>query len=240
MIEIAFSLAIVAFALVAIMGVLPTGMTVQRDNREDTMINGDASFWLETLRSGSHGVDDLTNYVEEILITGTDGSQIARVTNSFGPGSQITSGEQIVGMLLTPKNVNGKGTIVTARVRALNGSATEKANRQQESFRYEIQSELTPLPVEAMRYDPKNGAPFQATALQTNFHDLRLTMRWPIFEMGNGNWGGGVRTERDTDRRSRRVVRGAVAGQLTFTNGLYFVQPNVYQYVTNYASAPQQ
>jgi type II secretory pathway pseudopilin PulG len=65
MVEIAFSLAIVAFALVAIMGVLPTGMTVQKDNREDTLINNDGSFWIEAVRSGSRAIDDLKNYVEE-------------------------------------------------------------------------------------------------------------------------------------------------------------------------------
>src|SRR5215212_9485212 len=73
MVEIAFSLAIVAFALVAIMGVLPTGMTVQKDNREDTIINQDGMFWLEAMRSGSHGIDDLTNYVEYIQISNNSG-----------------------------------------------------------------------------------------------------------------------------------------------------------------------
>src|SRR3954468_18416693 len=97
MVEIAFSLAIVAFALVAIMGVLPTGMTVQRDNREDTLINNDAAFWTETLRGGSQGSDDLTDYVEEILIENADGK--TRLTNSFSTGSQIYSAEQIVGLL---------------------------------------------------------------------------------------------------------------------------------------------
>src|ERR1044071_7536606 len=75
MVEIAFSLAIVAFALVAIMGVLPTGMTVQKDNREDTLINNDGSFWVEALRSGSRAIDDLTNYVEEISIANSKGKQ---------------------------------------------------------------------------------------------------------------------------------------------------------------------
>ena len=98
MIEIAFSLAIVAFALVAIMGVLPTGMTVQRDNREDTLINHDAGFWMEALRSGSRGIEDLTNYVEAITITNEDGKQ--EWTNSFDLNSKITSSEQIIGLLL--------------------------------------------------------------------------------------------------------------------------------------------
>src|ERR1051325_1910066 len=101
MIEIAFSLALVACALVAIMGVLPTGMTVQRDNREDTLINNDAMFWTETLRSGSRGIDDLTNYVEEIVVSNQ--VNFLRVTNAWGPGTQIFTGEQIVGLLSTPK-----------------------------------------------------------------------------------------------------------------------------------------
>src|ERR1051325_8877742 len=84
MVEIAFSLAIVAFALVAIMGVLPTGMTGQKDNREDTLINNDGTFWTEALRSGSRAIYDLTNYVEEISISNSKGTKklVARWANS--------------------------------------------------------------------------------------------------------------------------------------------------------------
>ena len=46
MIEIALCLAIIGFALVAIIGVLPTGMGVQRQNREETIINQDATIWM--------------------------------------------------------------------------------------------------------------------------------------------------------------------------------------------------
>src|SRR5436190_18277631 len=37
MIEIALCIAIIGFALVAIIGILPAGMQVQKDNREDTV-----------------------------------------------------------------------------------------------------------------------------------------------------------------------------------------------------------
>src|SRR3954468_659083 len=87
MVEIAFSLAIVAFALVAIMGVLPTGMTVQKDNREDTVVNNDAAFWAEALRSGSRGIEDLTNYVEEIDITDSKGNKVVW-TNNWTSGAR--------------------------------------------------------------------------------------------------------------------------------------------------------
>jgi type II secretory pathway pseudopilin PulG len=66
LIEIAISLAIIAFALVAIIGVLPIGLNVQRDNREETVINHDATMLMDAIRSGARGFDDLTNYVMAI------------------------------------------------------------------------------------------------------------------------------------------------------------------------------
>ncbi|HVR35034.1 MAG TPA: prepilin-type N-terminal cleavage/methylation domain-containing protein [Methylomirabilota bacterium] len=52
MIEIALSLAIIAFALVAIIGVLPMGLTAQRDNRLETLIDQEGKYLLEQVRSG--------------------------------------------------------------------------------------------------------------------------------------------------------------------------------------------
>src|SRR5215471_3594998 len=63
MIEIAISLAIIGFALVAIIGILPTGMNVQRDNRHETIVNQEATVFMNALRNGERGLDDLTNYV---------------------------------------------------------------------------------------------------------------------------------------------------------------------------------
>ena len=63
MIEIAICLAIIGIALVAIVGVLPLGMNVQRENREGTIINQDATVLLEAIRNGARGMNDLTNYV---------------------------------------------------------------------------------------------------------------------------------------------------------------------------------
>src|SRR6266850_1734300 len=63
MIEIAICLAVIGFALAAIIGVLPLGMNVQRENREGTVINQDATIFLEAISKGARGMDDLTNYV---------------------------------------------------------------------------------------------------------------------------------------------------------------------------------
>ena len=66
MVEIAISLAVIGIALVAIIGVLPLGMNVQRDNREATVINQDATVFIEAIRDGAQGLNDLTNYVYAI------------------------------------------------------------------------------------------------------------------------------------------------------------------------------
>src|SRR5437773_11175349 len=69
MVEIAISLAVIGFALVAIIGVLPRGLTVQRQNREETIINQDADVFFSAIRNGARGMDDLTNYVIAITIS---------------------------------------------------------------------------------------------------------------------------------------------------------------------------
>jgi len=62
-IEIAICLGIIGFALVAIIAALPRGLDVQKQNREETIIGQDAQVWMNALRSGARGYDDLTNYV---------------------------------------------------------------------------------------------------------------------------------------------------------------------------------
>src|SRR5580692_5503640 len=87
MIEIALAIGVIGFALVAVIGILPAGMNVQKDNREDTTISQDAPFFLDAIRSGSTNtvfynnnrlppntsLDFLTNYVERITIISNNG-----------------------------------------------------------------------------------------------------------------------------------------------------------------------
>ncbi len=126
MIEIALCLAIIGFALVAIIGVLPTGLNVQKDNREETIINQDAVSWMNTIRNGAHGYEDLTNYVTLItnhwtsitvqangtLVTNTSGGdwydKNGSMVTSVSPNLttvDLSSGFRIIGLLSTPKNV---------------------------------------------------------------------------------------------------------------------------------------
>src|SRR6266542_3599873 len=88
MIEIAIALGVIGFALVAIIGILPAGLEVQRDNRSETIINQDGTFWLEAIRDGARGMDDLTNHVEKIVISNSF-SKTSTTYSNFARGAQI-------------------------------------------------------------------------------------------------------------------------------------------------------
>src|SRR6187551_56969 len=91
LVEIALSLAIIGFALVAIIGVLPFGLNVQKENREETIIVQEATYLLDAIRNGARGLDDLTNYVESItnvamlytVVNGVNIPQPPAVTNGY-------------------------------------------------------------------------------------------------------------------------------------------------------------
>jgi type II secretory pathway pseudopilin PulG len=119
MVEIAIAIGVIGFALVAIIGILPTGMNSQKDNREDTVISQDAPFFLEAIRNGApvtnyqgtnflavsaEGLDFLTNYVQMIQFNyyynGTNTETI-----SYPPigKTNFSSGLEIIGLLSTPQ-----------------------------------------------------------------------------------------------------------------------------------------
>jgi len=121
MVEIAICLAIIGIALVAIIGVLPIGINVQKDNREETLVDQDATVFLDAVRNGTRGLDDLTNYVYAISnswvaynASGTEtgnGSNFYTYANFFVTtpanypvvGSALTNGANIIGLLSTPE-----------------------------------------------------------------------------------------------------------------------------------------
>jgi hypothetical protein len=249
MVEIALSLAVVAFALVAIIGVLPLGMTVQKDNREDTLIAQEARYWIEALKSGAEGLHDLTNYVEYIKIDPTNANsqfQLVEIDNSFEPHLKA---HEIIGLLSIPKyeggTTNSVTNRITARVRAITGPATEQSpftNTFPNTFRYQLQTEWTPyypMPpaLVGRRYleDPTNNL---ATlnfneAVGANLWDVRLVLRWPVIERGN-DWFIG---------NNRKTFRARISGVLqSHTNfnrlaipgrkELYLFDPNFFNVAT--------
>src|SRR5665213_1989543 len=84
MIEIALAIGVIGFALVAIIGLLPAGMNVQKNNREDTIISQDAPYFLNAIRNGEQRTNHniLAQYVESITISNaTDGGSPAFYNN---------------------------------------------------------------------------------------------------------------------------------------------------------------
>lgn len=154
LVEVALALAIIGFALVAIIGSLPFGLNVQRENREETIIVQDANFFIDAIRNGARGLDDLTNYVDAItnyvtghtIVNGATSvvSSVYAYTyaNGWLNGVQnseyrIKNGERIVGLLSTPRLILPKNSTpipssftsnyVVAYIRSISGPAIEKS-----------------------------------------------------------------------------------------------------------------
>ena len=239
MIEIALSLAVIGFALVAIIGVLPVGLNVQRENREDTIINQEASVFMNAIRNGARGMDDLASYVVAITnyqaLCRADGQpkhqSVYVYTQSpltSNGGFALTNGFRIVGLLSTPKYVPlvGGGFVsnyVVAAIRSLSGPASEKSPQnnalmQDLAFSYRMISEVVPYGTSYVSPNWTNPMPL---GLQANLHEVRLTFRWPL--------------AKGTNALGRQVYRTVVGGSLIQTNEpwlptvpLFFFQPQTY------------
>ena len=239
MVEIAISLGVIAIALVAILGVLPTGVRVQRDNREDTILNQEGVFWLEAIRSGSKGLDYLTNYVDAITISNRLG-----LTNFFNPAGPVTfpppnlgiltNGQTIISLLTHRKfTTYGNDLVtnrVTARVRAITGSVVEKSKSARDmAFAYQVVSEVLPLNVTPPQFLSTNGLSGQALLARlnlnrmeanriANFEELRLTLQGPVISKG---------TRYDV-LGTPKSFRTLVSGTLTNAPVGYLVQPSTF------------
>ena len=221
MIEIAICLAVIGFALVAIIGVLPTGMQVQRENREETLINQDGAYFMEAIRSGALGLDDLVNYVTEITVTEADanGNPVSPPVNC---PEKVISGTNIIGALSTPRfwppipdclPPKAERTVyrTQAKVRSIAGSAAEKGDINTVTFEYMLTSEILSFPA----IDATIITNFPQLNLQRNLYEIRLTFRWPL--MANGSVGNG-----------RKVFRSMVSGSFRTNEMGYFLDSGSY------------
>jgi hypothetical protein len=226
---------------VAIIGVLPIGLNVQRDNREETVINHDATMLMDAIRSGARGFDDLTNYVIAITnywehydgLTNRDTPSgqspdwytpsAATVRGVSLPNFRLDTGARIVGLMSMPKRIPGDYTApfysnhVVVYMRSLSGPASEKfpqtnASIQELAFNYR----LIPDVVRAPNADWNS---VYGTNLQANISDIRLLFRWPLLPTGDAG-------------PSRQTYRSMAGGGMEVTNdfgqNLYFFRSTVY------------
>jgi type II secretory pathway pseudopilin PulG len=173
MVEIAISLAVIGVALVAIIGVLPIGMNVQKDTREETVIDQDATVFTEAIRDGASNPSgaDLTNYIYAITNFQTLYNPNAGAVNPIGyKNTYFTNNARILGLLGTPEYTdpnNNNAPIdnlslftgnsynsnhVIAYVHSMSGPAVEKPPQdnqilQQDSFSYKIIFDNVPVAI---------------------------------------------------------------------------------------------
>ncbi len=233
LVEIAISLAIIGIALVGILAALPKGLQIQRDNREKTVINQDATVFMEAIRGGARGADDLTNYVFMITNSYAHAVYSNPFLTSGGPNPILTNGAMIVGLLSTPEFVdaNSVSTIpanavasnrMVAFTYSLSGPAVEKPPQpgsslvRQSSFSYGLICENVPVPMDP---DAATNSAYGAQ-LTANLRELRLTFLWsllPDSQPPKVHYGTGHQT-----------YRTMVAGRQVLTNmagvNLYFFQ----------------
>jgi type II secretory pathway pseudopilin PulG len=255
MIEIAICLAVIGFALAAIIGVLPLGMSVQKENREETIINQDGNLFLNGIRNGELGLDDLTNYVLAItnFVTEYDGVGKPRpfnygyiYDNSFqngapmSPSMGINNGFRIIGLLSTPRytpmltrQTSGfRSNYVVAYVRALSGNASEKfpqtnSQLQDLAFSYRMISDIVPY----SEFD-RSWTNFTDSALAGNTNEItRRSNYWLLVRTMQTNLHD-VRLifrfpylPNGKTGNGRIVFRTSVSGHLSMTNDLNLLNP---------------
>jgi type II secretory pathway pseudopilin PulG len=237
MIEIAICLAIIGFALIAIILALPFGLNAQRDNRQETIVGQDAAALIELIRTGARGNDDLTNYVYAITnyqVYYNNGLS-AGVPNTLGWNNLVlTNGQRIVGLLSTPELADlsyrstnnlysgGYSNHIVAYVRSISGLAAEKPPQNNslmvdDTFKYRLY-----VANAAVAQDTNTLSQTFNQNFSSSLRELRLSFRWPVLPNGAvANQGA-----------SPLTFRASVAGQIqhTYTNGLdlYFYQPQTF------------
>jgi len=242
MIEIALSIAVVAFAMVAILGVLPTGLQVQKDNREETIINADGAYILEAIRSGHDREGLLLKSAYFLTVNYKDGSRDTITAPNNEPLSSLLSSppdsswdsQKFLGLLSTPKSVRNQGVSnVVVWMRAINSTAVERDPTARDvAFRYQMVVEIEPFLAfpPALTNNLSTNELRRIVNLQQGLHEVRLTMRWPLFN--------DISTDPSRARvgTKRRTFRSQVGGSQFFypTNVLgserllYYFQPSLY------------
>lgn len=96
--EVVLAVAVVAFGLVAVLGVLPVGLNTTRDNRDETMIVQDVEFWMNGIRGGRLSMDALNN-VEWVELTELSGDSNRTYRADYATISSDYEGFELGGLL---------------------------------------------------------------------------------------------------------------------------------------------
>lgn len=192
LLEIAVSLAVIGFAIVAVIGVLPTGLNIQRDTRERTVVMQDAKFFIEAIRQGGKGTNDLLSNVERLWVAYDKGPDNPPQIDELVRGKHFTRDSQIIEYLTLPRFGNFADHLYTvALVRSLSGPASEKgANSGDDriAFSYFVRTEVVPITsvpnqtfTSTSTLDQREVAlrKTQLNYFRRSLQEVKLTMMWP-------------------------------------------------------------
>lgn len=201
MVEIALCLAIIGFALVALIGILPAALNVQKENRQETVINNEAAVWLDAMRSGvtnfpvpgfERNVFALTNWTTEY-----NAATLAVTKPTYPRGLDTASlnlnPDVILGLLNTPRTYVRGNTLysnhVVAHVRAFTAPAVNlppqgNTTILDSAFSYKLLVDIT-----------EHAAPPEwvntnyVRNLARNLHEVQLALDYPLLPTGKANRG---------------------------------------------------
>lgn len=199
LVEIAISMAIIAFALSIIISILPSSLRVQRDVREESLVMADGQYVMEALQRGARGVDSLMPSVDQLT------------TNGVVVPMADLDGYNLIRLLTTPyTNVNA------LVMRSLSGAMTTQGGRNTNvALRYQVSAQV--IPVDAAGINPEL---MWTNQLATNLYEIRLTFRWPVLPAPGFPLAGSS---------SRKVFRTLVGGSINPGTGLldpnHFLKP---------------
>lgn len=196
LLEIAVSLAVIGFAIVAVIGVLPTGLNIQKDTREKTIILQDASYFMEAIRHGASEVDtNRVGYESTQLVDSIP--KMWRVYEGLLPelleqGKDYQTDSDVIQLLSEPSGPRPQGRFLytVALVRALSGSASEKGGRAFDSriaFSYFLRSEIQSITNSISRATHVTTTPIELTPAEFDLRDTEwFRMRFNLSEMRFG------------------------------------------------------
>ena len=213
MAEIAIALGVIAIALIAILGVLPSGLQVQRDNREETIINQDARLLLQALKSGGRdGASDLGSFV----VTTKDGNNVAQAVG--GGVHNINGGIPTAALLRLLSDPNGTHTVVFS---AISGGLASRGSDV--GFRYQVVSEvISPLNRQLFGNSADFVLPPDDVSLTNQLFDVRLRFSWPVtVQELNASPNA---TNKLASEVNRYVVRALISGVYSTNSGLIYAQ----------------
>jgi type II secretory pathway pseudopilin PulG len=200
MVEIAICLAIIGFALVGLIGIMPTGTRVQKDNREETIVDQDAKYFMQALSGGMRYIPNLMRYVDR-----TNGISPANLTNELFWSFLASVGSKTTEVRSVSGPIPGKG---------FGGNAAVANNLADVSFKYLLTVDVEPF---SGTMDTSNTSYDYLSYLSNSLYEVRMRFEWPV--LPNGKYApqaGGV---------SPKIYRFLVSGSTQEYGGYLYLHP---------------